>query len=120
MNFSAEQFETLMTVITNRPATAADTPAPNSTKNDPAALGPIRQCSLGSDKMQKLNLFNEWIEGADNRMNYIGITEDKEKIILLKTWGGLEMIELIRTCNSHLNTHNNTQVANDGDTTLPK
>jgi len=39
--------------------------------------------------MQKLNLFNEWIEGADNRMNYIGVTEGKEKIILLKTWGNM-------------------------------
>jgi len=36
-------------------------------------------------------------------MSYIGITSDKEKIILLKTWGGPEMVELIRLEKSHLN-----------------
>ena len=106
MNFSTEQFQTLMAAITGgqqqqaMPAVAA-TATP---KNDPAALGPIRQCSLGTDKMQKLILFNEWLDDAENRMDYIGVTEDKEKIILLKTWGGPEMVELIRAERSHLNT----------------
>eukprot|EP00111_Clytia_hemisphaerica_P023959 TCONS_00070584-protein len=106
MNFSPEQFQTLMAAITGgqlqqaAPAAAAATPP----KNDPSALGPIRQCGLGTDKMQKLILFNEWLDDAENRMDYIGVTVDKEKIILLKTWGGPEMVELIRAERSHLNT----------------
>jgi len=102
MNFSAEQFQTLIAVITggNQQAppaavAAAAMPAP---KNDPAALGPIR-CNLSTDKMQKLILLDEWLEDAENKMDYIGVTEDKEKIILLKTWGGPEMVELFALRN---------------------
>ena len=86
MNFSAEQFQTLMATITggNQQTTPAAAAMPTP-KNDPAALGPIRQCNLGTDKMQKLILFDEWLEDAENRMVYIGVTEDREKIILLKT-----------------------------------
>ena len=85
-------------------ATISPNAAPQSTfKNDPAALGPMRQCSLGTDKMRKLTMFNEWLEDAENRMTYIGVTDDNEKVILLKTWGGPEMVELIRLEKSNLN-----------------
>ena len=100
---SAAQFQALLATITS--TAAANTAAPDipQTKNDPAALGPIRQCSLGTDKMRKLTLFTEWLEEAENRMEYIGITNDKEKIILLKTWGGTDIIELIKLEQSPLN-----------------
>ena len=46
---SAEQFQALLATITS--AAAANVPSPDvpQPKNDPAALGPIRQCSLGTD-----------------------------------------------------------------------
>jgi len=100
MNFSADQFSQLLATLSGD-----RTPGPaaiSATRNDPVALEPIRQCALRTDKMKKLNIFNEWLEDAENRMSYIGITSDKEKIILLKTWGGPEMVELIRL-ESHLN-----------------
>ena len=102
---SAEQFQALLATITTTAAVAANVPTPETVqvKNDPAALGPIRQCSLGSDKMRKLTLFNEWLEEAENRMDYIGVVNDKEKIILLKTWGGTDINELIKLEKSPLN-----------------
>ena len=68
-----------------------------TTKNDPAALGPIRSCALGTNKMTKLTKFEEWLDEAENRMAYIGIGDDKQKIILLKSWGGPELIEFMKS-----------------------
>ena len=69
-------------------------------RNDPSALGPMRQCVLGDDKMRKLTIFNDWLEEAESRMEYIGITDDKERIILLRTWGGQDIKELIKRQSS--------------------
>ena len=68
---SAEQFEALLATIT----TAASAPVLDISRarNDPAANGPIPQCSLGSNKMRKVTLFNEWLEEAENRMDYIDV-----------------------------------------------
>ena len=102
---SAQPFQALLATITTTAAAAASVPAPStsSAKNDPAALGPIRQCSLVSDKMRKLTLFIEWLEEAENRMDYIDVTNDKKKIILLKTWGGSDITKLIKLEKSPLN-----------------
>ena len=113
MNFSAEQFSQLLATLSGGNANQAA----SAPRNDPAALGPIRQCILGTDKMKKLNILNEWLEDAENRMSYIGITNDKEKIILLKTWGGPEIVELIRLVNSHLNTRVQDQEHNEQEET---
>ena len=87
MNFSAEQFQTLMAAITGgqqQPVMPAAAPTP---KNDPSVLGPIRQCSLGTETKCKSSYYstNGLLDDAENRIDYIGVTEDKEKIILLKT-----------------------------------
>jgi len=57
MNFSADQFSQLLATLSGD-----RTPGPaaaSATRKDPAALGPIRQCALGTDKMKKLNELNE-------------------------------------------------------------
>ena len=101
---SAEQFQALLATITSTATAAANVTTPDhQPRNDPSALGPMRKCSLGSDKMRKLTLFDEWLEEAENRMEYIGVTSDKEKIILLKTWGGVDITELIKLQQSPLN-----------------
>ena len=47
-------------------------------------------------------------------MEYIGVSNDKEKIILLKTWGGPEVIELIKLEQSALNIKSEN-AKNDAD-----
>ena len=118
---SETQFQALLATLTQSAATqltevaksataealAATTPKTvTKQKNDPSALGPMRQCALGSDKMRKLTLFDDWLEEAENRMEYIGTSTDKEKIILLKTWGGTEIKDLIKAQSSLANTTN--------------
>ena len=44
--------------------------------------------------MRRLTLFEEWLEEAECRMEYMGDISDKEKTILLRTWGGPEIKEL--------------------------
>ena len=112
-NLSNEQFQLLLdamkTTAISAATTAATSAAANSQtveitkpRNDPAVLGPMRQCTLGDDKMRKLTLFDEWLEEAEYRMEYIGTSSDKEKIILLRTWGGQEFKELIKRQSSKL------------------
>ena len=66
-------------------------------RNDPSALGPMAPCTLGTNKMTKLTKFEEWLEEAENRIDYIGHQEDKDKVRLLKSWGGSELNEFIKT-----------------------
>ena len=68
---STEQFQALLATLT----TAASVPVPDTSRarNDPAANAPIPQRSLGSNKMRKVTLFNEWLEVAENRMDYIDV-----------------------------------------------
>ena len=111
-NLSQEQFKLLLETMTQTAIQAAaatvkkqgdETGKTAITRNDPSALGPMRQCVLGDDKMRKLTIFDDWLEEADSRMEYIGITNDKEKIILLRTWGGQDIKELIKRQSSIVN-----------------
>ena len=74
--FSNEQFQMLLEAI-----------KPQTTNNNPAALGPMKPCILGPNKMTSLKHFEEWLEEAENRMTYIGTQHDPAKVILLKSWG---------------------------------
>ena len=50
--------------------------------------------------MRKLTIFDDWLEEAENRMSYIGTDTDTEKIILLRTWGGQDINEIIKRQDS--------------------
>ena len=102
-NLSNEQFQNLLETMKSTAISAAtSTTEKPAQRNDPAVLGPMRQCILGDDKMKKLTLFEEWLEEAECRMEYIGTSSDKEKIILLRTWGGQEIKELFKRQSSKL------------------
>ena len=77
------QFEKLLTAMTKTAIDVAKSsvaaPEPQARRNDPAALGPMRQCILGEDKIRKLTIFEDWLEEAESRMEYIGSTTDKGK-----------------------------------------
>ena len=66
---------------------------PQTTQNDPSAMGPIKPFVLGTNKMTRLKRLEEWLEYANSRMQYIGTHDDASKIILLKTWAGTELME---------------------------
>ena len=106
VTFTEDQFNTFMARMTLN-VTQQQPPPPqnnandpnvaNAQRNDPSALGPMAPCALGTNKMTKLTKFEEWLEEAENRMAYIGNQDDKDKIILMKSWGGSELNEFIKT-----------------------
>ena len=74
---SDTQFQALLATLTQSAATQLSEAAKSATaealaaakpkneirqKNDPSALGPMRQCALGPDKMWKFTLFEDWLE----------------------------------------------------------
>ena len=95
---SAEQFKVLLESIIPKKEEPNENEAGNHNhKNDPSALGPISSCDLGTNKMLKLTIFEDWLEEAENRMDFIGTQDDKSRIILLKSWGGKELMEFLKT-----------------------
>ena len=103
-NLSSEQFAQLLATMKSSAieaateavsaATGSKAPEVPAQSNVPSVLGTMRQCLLGDDKMRRLTLFEEWLEEAECRMEYMGDISDKEKTILLRTWGGPEIKEL--------------------------
>ena len=61
-----------------------------------AALGHMKPLDMGADKMRRLKKFNEWLEEAENRMRYIGATADEERISLLRSWGGQDLVNFMK------------------------
>ena len=124
-NLSSEQFAQLLATMKSSAieaateavsaATVSKAPEVPAQRNDPSVLGPMRQCLLGDDKMRKLTLFDEWLEEAECRMEYIGDISDKEKTILLRTWGGQEIKELIKRQASKLSGASLLIMKDDGD-----
>ncbi len=89
---SAEQFQQLLQTLA--PQTA---PPAAATGNDPAALGPMPPCVLSTDKMSRLTQFETWLEEAENRMKFIGITDGEKKLSLLRSWGGKDLVSFMKT-----------------------
>ena len=50
------------------------------------------QCNLGVDKVKRYKRFSDWMKGAEAKIDFMGITTDKHKISLLRSWAGLELL----------------------------
>ena len=93
VQMTPEQFQQLLETL--RPPQQPPPPQQAQHKSA-AALGPMRQLDMGPEKIRRLIKFNEWLEEAENRMTYIGITTDEERISLLRSWGGQELVTFMK------------------------
>ena len=84
---SNEQLQALIAAVTSNNGPPPRELPPSCT--DATALGPMPPCTLGANKMTRLQQFETWLEEAENRMKFIGVAEDEKKVILLRSWGGL-------------------------------
>ena len=50
------------------------------------------QCNLGVDKVKRLKRFSDWMKGAEAKIDFMGLTTDKQKISLLRSWAGPELL----------------------------
>lgn len=57
-----------------------------------SAVGPMGHCNLGIDKSGRLKRFNDWMKGAQAKIDFMGLTTDKQKISLLRSWAGPELL----------------------------
>ena len=103
-SFTPEQFQELLQAL-----------RPQPTQNDPSALGPMKPFVLGTNKMTRLKRFEEWLEDANSRMQYIGTHDDAAKIILLKTWAGTELVEYMKI---HAKVYFEAKPATDTDNAI--
>ena len=85
------QFQQLLAAIEPTPAQAAQP------SHDPNALGPMPPCVLTSEKISRLRQFETWLEEAENRMKFIGVDQDEKKLILLRSWGGAELVKFMKS-----------------------
>ena len=53
-----------------------------------SAVGPMGHCNLGIDKSGRLKRFNDWMKGAQAKIDFMGLSTDKQKISLLRSWEG--------------------------------
>ena len=116
-----DQFKELLTSLNpmTGPAPPSGPVTGSPTLKDPAALGPMQPLNLGANKMARLKIFDEWIEEATNRMDYIGVSSDKDKITLLKTWGGHDLVVLLSTCG-HAGAESSLNPDDTFDSTIKK
>ena len=90
MSLTAEQFGELMAAL---PAMlGAGGGAANQSLGAASAVGPMGQCNLGVDKVKRLKRFSDWMKGAEAKIDFMGLTADKQKISLLRSWAGPELL----------------------------
>ena len=113
------QFQQLLATITQnaqpQPAPVA-TAASTTTGHDPNALGPMPPCIFDTNKMTRLTQFEHWLEEAENRMRFIGVADDDKKAILLRSWGGSELVQFMRT---HAKVKFEATPASEGTAAVP-
>ena len=90
VQMTEQQFEQLLARI------QAPQQQPQQQQRSAAALGHMKQLDMGTDKMRRLRKFNEWLEEAENRMRYIGVNTDNERISLLRSWGGQDLVNFMK------------------------
>ena len=87
-----QQFQQLLATLQ-----APQQPPPQQPQHkSAAALGHMKQLDMGPDKMRRLKKFNEWLEEAENRMTYIRINTDEERVSLLRSWGGQDLVTFMK------------------------
>ena len=107
VSFTPEQFQELLQAL-----------RPQSTQNDPSVLGLIKPFILGTNKMTPLKRFEEWLEDANSRMQYIGSKNDAAKIILLKKFG-LGQSYIVEYMKIHAKVHFEAKPETDTDDAIP-
>lgn len=90
-NLNPEQFQALLAALPGMMAGAGG--GGNAHPQGAAsAVGPMAHCNLGIDKMTRLKRFNDWIKGAQAKIDFMGLDNDRQKISLLRSWSGPDLL----------------------------
>ena len=86
IQMTAAQLEQLVTRIQGAAGGAAQ---PQGSAH---AVGPMGACVLGIDKMKRPKVFMDWVKEAQAKIDYMGISDNKQKVALLRSWAGRELL----------------------------
>ena len=90
MSLTADQFNQLLAAL---PAMlGAGGGGANQSQGAASAVGPMGHCNLGVDKVKRFKRFSDWMKGAEAKIDFMGLTTDKQKISLLRSWAGPELL----------------------------
>ena len=92
MNITDEQLQELIRGVIARVAGGAGGAA--GTISAASLVGPMRTCSLGTDKLKRPKKWADWLREAENKMRFRGITEGERKWDFLRSCAGAELTEL--------------------------
>ena len=59
-----------------------------------AVVGPMGTCDLGKDKLKKPKRWSDWRKDAENKMRFLKIEEDEQKLSFIRSCAGVELREL--------------------------
>jgi len=90
MSLSAEQFQPLQTALPGMLGGGGQ--GAQHVAGAASAVGPMGHCNLGIDKTMRLKRFNDWMKGAQARIDFMGLNTDVQKISLLRSWAGPELL----------------------------
>ena len=56
-------------------------------------VGPMGPCGLGKDKLKRPKRWSDWRKDAENKMRFLKIEEDKQKLSFIRSCAGAELTE---------------------------
>ena len=66
---------------------------PNMAAGAAALVGQMPPCHLGKDKIKRFKKWKDWLGDAENKMAFLGISTDQQKVNFLRSCGGSELTE---------------------------
>ena len=58
-----------------------------------AVVGPMGPCNLGKDKLKRPKRWADWRKDAENKMRFLKIEEDEQKLSFIRSCAGAELTE---------------------------
>ena len=58
-----------------------------------AVVGPMGPCDLGKDKLKRPKRWSDWRKDAENKMRFLKIEEDEQKLSFIRSCAGAELTE---------------------------
>ena len=90
MSLSADQFQALLAALPGMLGGGGQ--GAQHVAGAASAVGPMGHCNLGIDKTMRLKRFNDWMKGAQAKIDFMGLNTDVQKISLLRSWAGPELL----------------------------
>ena len=88
------QLQALIAALRGPEAPAAGVPAPaHAMPGTAAVVGTMAPCNLGRNKLKRFKKWNDWIRDAENKMRFLGLTSNAQKISFIRSCAGPDLTE---------------------------